>query len=53
MDLVDGGAADEAVPVFGPVAVLEQVVGRLTACGVLTMCGVLTAARFSSAVQSR
>ncbi|WP_436776353.1 hypothetical protein [Yinghuangia sp. YIM S09857] len=33
MDLVDGGAADEVVLVFGPVGALEQVVGRLTACG--------------------
>ncbi|WTX01134.1 hypothetical protein OG216_47855 (plasmid) [Streptomycetaceae bacterium NBC_01309] len=35
MDLVDVGTADEVVLVFGPVAALEQVVGRLTACGVL------------------
>ncbi|MGR6998683.1 hypothetical protein ACU686_12180 [Yinghuangia aomiensis] len=33
MDLVDDGGADEVVLVFGPVAALEQVVGRLTACG--------------------
>ncbi|WTW91891.1 hypothetical protein OG216_00140 [Streptomycetaceae bacterium NBC_01309] len=35
MDPVDVGAADEVVLVFGPVAALEQVVGRLTECGVL------------------
>ncbi|MGW0664609.1 hypothetical protein [Streptodolium elevatio] len=33
MDPVDVGTADEVVLVFGPVAALEQVVGRLTACG--------------------
>ncbi|MGW0665283.1 hypothetical protein [Streptodolium elevatio] len=32
MDPVDG-AADEAVPVCGPVVTLEQVVGRLTESG--------------------
>lgn len=35
MDLVDDAAADEVVLVFGPVGALEQVVGRLTECGVL------------------
>lgn len=35
MDPVDDGSADEVVLVFGPVAALEQVVGRLTARGAL------------------
>ena len=36
MDLVECGAADEVVLVFGPVGALEQVVSRLTECGALT-----------------
>ncbi|MEU8138208.1 hypothetical protein [Streptodolium elevatio] len=35
MDQVGNGGADEVMPVCGPVAALEQVVGRLTASGVL------------------
>ncbi|MEU8139980.1 hypothetical protein [Streptodolium elevatio] len=37
MDQVGNGGANEVVLVFGPVAAVEQVVGRLTACGVLAV----------------